>query len=118
VSDFATALAQAGKGDFVYLDPPYDPVSTTASFTSYTPSDFDREDQKRLSEIYRRLDRRGALLMLSNSATPLIRELYGDYNIIEVQARRAINSRGDRRGPVTELLILNYDPKHVAGAKK
>ena len=118
VSDFATALAKVGEGDFVYLDPPYDPVSATASFTSYTPSDFDREDQRRLSEIYRILDQRGALLMLSNSATPFIRELYKGYNLIEVQARRAISSRGDRRGPITELLILNYDPKHGAGAER
>ena len=108
VKDFEEALTIAERGDFIYLDPPYHPLSATSSFTSYTSSGFGEDQQRRLASVYRDLDQRGALLMLSNSDTPLIRELYHDFRIIELQANRAINSRGDRRGPVTELLTLNY----------
>lgn len=110
VSDFAAALAKVGAGDFVYLDPPYHPLSPTASFTSYTSTDFGESDQRRLSELYKELDHRGALLMLSNSDTSLIHRLYDGFLFIKIQARRAISCRADRRGPITELLILNYEP--------
>jgi DNA adenine methylase len=106
--DFEEVSALAKPDDFVYLDPPYDPVSQTASFTSYFREAFTEEEQRRLAETYRRLDRRGCLLMLSNSDTPLVRDLYSGFNLVSLEARRAINCKSDRRGPVPELLILNY----------
>lgn len=105
--DFERCLDLAQPGDFVYLDPPYHPLSATASFTSYTSADFGVQDQRRLASVFRELDRRGCRVMLSNSDTELIRELYAGYERIQVVAARAINSRPDRRGPVSELLVLN-----------
>ncbi|MFC1609938.1 DNA adenine methylase [Myxococcota bacterium] len=93
------------RGDLVYFDPPYDPVSRTASFTSYARGGFGREEQERLATLFGQLAERGVHVVLSNSDTPFIRELYRDFHIEQVFARRAINSRGDRRGPVTEVLV-------------
>lgn len=107
--DFSRVLDYAGPGTFVYLDPPYHPLSETANFTSYTPDAFGKDDQRRLAEVFRELDRRGCLVMLSNSDTPFIRELYRDYNIQVVYAKRAINCRADKRGPISELVIRNYN---------
>jgi DNA adenine methylase len=109
-ADFEEAVEPAKAGDFVYLDPPYSPLSQTANFTAYSKYGFGNASQERLASVFRRLDRRGCLLMLSNSDTELVRALYDPYRMIRVKARRAINSRGDRRGPVDELLILNYGP--------
>ncbi|MDN5345013.1 MAG: adenine methylase [Clostridia bacterium] len=106
--DFSQVLQYARPGDFVYLDPPYQPVSATAYFTSYTATAFSEEDQERLAGVFRALDRRQCQVMLSNSDTDLIRKLYRGYDIQEVSARRAINCRPERRGPVTELVIRNY----------
>ncbi|QGP93824.1 Modification methylase DpnIIA [Neomoorella glycerini] len=106
--DFSEVLHYARPGDFVYFDPPYHPVSTTAYFTSYTSESFGKEDQERLAGVFKLLDRRNCLVMLSNSDTPFIRELYRGYDITEVHARRVISCRADRRGPVTELVIRNY----------
>ena len=97
-ADFDRCLALAGAGDFVYLDPPYHPLSDTANFTSYTAGDFAEQDQRRLVDAFRELDRRGCQVMLSNSYTELVRELYRDYEQVEVQALRAISSRGSGRG--------------------
>ena len=105
--DFERCLEVAGEGDLVYLDPPYHPLSETASFTSYTACDFGVEDQQRLAGLYRRLDGRGCRLMLSNSHTPLVEELYEGYEQVEVRAARPISARADRRGAIAELLILN-----------
>ena len=107
LGDFSRCLEWAAPGDLVYLDPPYHPLSDTANFTSYTPTAFDVADQRRLADLFRRLDGRGCQVMLSNSSTPLIRELYRGYEQIEVQATRAISSRGDGRGAISELLVLN-----------
>jgi DNA adenine methylase len=106
--DFQAVLERAEAGDFVYLDPPYDPVSRTSSFTSYQGSGFGIEEQKRLASVFEDLDRRGVLVMLSNSDTALVRALYKTYCIEEVPAGRLINSRVDRRGKVTELIVRNY----------
>ncbi|GFN21970.1 DNA adenine methylase [Thermanaeromonas sp. C210] len=106
--DFSRVLEFARPGAFVYFDPPYYPLSDTANFTGYTPDAFGPEDQKRLAVVFRELDRSGCLVMLSNSDTPFIRELYSGYDIRVVYARRAINCRPDRRGPITELVIRNY----------
>ena len=105
---FESLLEAARPGDFVYFDPPYEPVSRTANFTGYAANGFDADDQRRLRDVFRELDRRGAKLMLSNSDAPLIRELYGDYRIDEVAAPRAINCNARARGPVTELVVRNY----------
>ena len=96
------------KGGFVYLDPPYDPVSDTASFTGYNKGGFDRNEQIRLKQCCDELTQRGIKFMLSNSATEFIKELYKDYNISIVQAKRAINSDASKRGSVEEVLIRNY----------
>jgi len=106
--DFERCVEWAGSGDFLYLDPPYHPLSDTASFTSYTRDDFGEADQIRLAQVFRQLDRRGCNVMLSNSYTSLIRELYDGYEQKEVTARRAISCKGDGRGDVPELVILNY----------
>ncbi|MGQ9556475.1 MAG: DNA adenine methylase [Desulfurispora sp.] len=109
--DFSVVLEYArGEGTLVYLDPPYHPLSATARFTSYTADAFSEDDQRRLAEVYRVLDRQGCLLMLSNSDTPLIRELYAGYHIHVLQARRNINCRVQDRGEISELLITNYLP--------
>lgn len=108
--DFEDALATAGKRDFVYLDPPYDPISVTSSFTSYHKGGFDRDEQKRLKETVDDLTRRDCLVMLSNSNTEYVRELYKEYNVVTTTANRAINSNASKRGRVEEVLVLNYDP--------
>ena len=109
--DFRDLFAVARKDDFIYLDPPYQPISKTAKFTSYTSGSFGENDQRDLAALYAKLDRRGCLLMLSNSDTPLVRELYADFCIHQVSARRMINSDGEKRGPVSEVVVLNYRPK-------
>ncbi|QUL99287.1 MAG: DNA adenine methylase [Candidatus Fermentithermobacillus carboniphilus] len=106
--DFSRVLDFARAGTFVYLDPPYYPLSDTANFTSYTADAFGAQDQERLAGVFKELDKRGCLVMLSNSDTPFIRQLYSGYDIQVVYARRAINCRADRRGPITELVIRNY----------
>lgn len=106
---FEELLDRARPGDFVYFDPPYEPVSTTASFTGYARDGFSQEDQTRLRDVYKELHRRGAKLMLSNSDVPFIRELYADFHISTISAARAINSNGLRRGKVNEVVVRNYD---------
>lgn len=106
--DFSRVLDFARSETFVYLDPPYYPLSDTANFTGYTSGTFGEGDQRRLADVFKELDRRGCLVMLSNSDTPFVRDLYSGYDIRVVYARRAINSKPDRRGPVTELVIRNY----------
>ncbi len=107
-ADFENVVSQAGYSDFVYFDPPYQPISQTSSFTSYTTEKFDDKEQERLAQVYRDLDKRGCYVMLSNSNAPLIRDLYAGFRINEVQANRAINCKADGRGKITELLITNY----------
>lgn len=106
--DFTPILEEAGPGTFVYLDPPYHPLSGTAKFTSYTAQPFGVEEQRRLEKAFRSLNHRGCMVMLSNSDTPFIRDLYSDFCIQTVTARRAINCRAEGRGLVTELVIRNY----------
>lgn len=109
VRDFAVACAAAAPGDFVYLDPPYQPLSATSSFTAYTSGDFGPADQVRLRDTFDDLTRRGVFALLSNSDHPAIRELYEGrgYCLEQVQMSRAINSNGARRSPIPELLISN-----------
>lgn len=107
--DYAELLQTIRRGTFVYLDPPYDPVSDTSSFTGYTRGGFTRDDQIRLRECCDELNRRGVRFMLSNSATDFIREQYAAYNITIVQAKRAINSVATKRGDVDEVVVRNYE---------
>ena len=108
LADYQKVCARARVGDLVYLDPPYHPLSETSKFTSYTKEDFGNREQRKLAEAYRRLDKRGVLVMLSNSATPLVRSLYEGFRIESLKAKRAINSKGTGRGEIEELLVMNY----------
>lgn len=110
-SDFAEAVNEADPGDFIYFDPPYEPESATASFTDYNRTAFGRDEQKRLALLCRDLDSRGIRFMVSNSSTDTVKELYHGFNICEISAARAINSRGDRRNGASELIITNYAAK-------
>lgn len=108
--DFEDAVRGAERDDFVYLDPPYDPISDTSSFTGYNLPSFDRQQQRRLKRVCDDLTRRGCKILLSNSATQFIRNLYSNerrYTIIEVKANRNINSVSTSRGKIKELLIFN-----------
>ena len=107
--DFEDALRGARKGSFVYLDPPYDPVSKSSNFTGYIQGGFGNDEQIRLRDTCIKLHEKGINFLLSNSATPFIKELYKDFNIIEVGASRYINSVGSKRGEVTEVLVRNYE---------
>lgn len=109
VEDFAAACARARKGDFVYLDPPYDPISDTASFTGYNFGRFGKEEQRRLKGVVDDLTRRGCMVLLSNSATDFIKGLYAEYEILHVEANRNINSVGTGRGKINEVLVRNYE---------
>lgn len=112
--DFAIACQEAKKGDFVYLDPPYDPVSDTASFTGYNAGGFGSEEQIRLRDLCVELDEKGVKFLLSNSATKFIMDLYNSKNFTSkitidiVKAKRSINSNGNKRGEVDEVLVRNY----------
>jgi DNA adenine methylase len=130
---FDEALADTGQGDFIYCDPPYAPVSRTACFANYTARGFTLGDQERLQQALIEAANRGALVVLSNSSAPDIERLYStreakraQLRIRRVDARRSINSRGDSRGPVTELVITNVlrltmlragDPDQLAAAR-
>jgi DNA adenine methylase len=109
-TSFARAVETAQAQDFVYFDPPYLPLSKTASFTSYTQNEFGSKQQTELAQLARQLAERGVLVMLSNSDTTLIRELYQDFERHEVKAGRAVNSNPDRRGKISELVITSYKP--------
>lgn len=106
--DFSLVLNNLPTRTFVYLDPPYDPISETANFTSYTRYGFTKEDHIRLRECCDTLTARGIKFMLSNSDTDFIRSLYAGYDITEVFAKRFINCNGNGRGAVKELIIRNY----------
>lgn len=108
-ADYSELLETLPKGTFVYLDPPYDPVSDTSSFTGYAKGGFTRDDQIRLRECCDALDAKGLKFMLSNSATRFIYDQYADYKITTVQARRAINSDASKRGEVDEVVVRNYE---------
>ncbi len=106
--DFSMVLEYIQPRTFVYLDPPYHPLSKTAGFTGYTADAFGEEEQRRLAKVFNRLHEKGCWVMLSNSDTSFIKELYRGYDLRVVYARRAINCLAGRRGPVTELVIRNY----------
>ncbi|MDO5746294.1 MAG: DNA adenine methylase [Actinomycetaceae bacterium] len=107
--DYRGALKNLSTTAFVYFDPPYMPVSTSASFTGYTEGGFDATEQIALRDTCRELNKQGIRFLLSNSAHPLILDLYSEFRIDMVEARRAVNSKAERRGVVTEVLVRNYE---------
>lgn len=108
---FEAVLDRAEKGDLVYFDPPYQPVTSTANFTSYTADSFSEDDQARLAGVFRRLSERGVQVLLSNSDTELVRDLYRDFQLHEIQAPRFINSKGAGRKAIAELLVAGLPKK-------
>jgi DNA adenine methylase len=122
---FDGALLEAGKGDFVYCDPPYAPLSRTACFANYTAGGFTWNDQARLQRALIEASRRGAHVVLSNSSAPDIEQLYSaseakraQLRIERVDARRAINSRAESRGPVTELIVTNVTRRRTTDLER
>lgn len=107
-ANFDNILNFVSKGDFVYFDPPYIPLSTTASFTSYSKEDFGMTEQIALKELCEKLDAMGVKFMLSNSDTPVSNELYDSYNVEKIYASRFINSRASGRGKISEIIVRNY----------
>lgn len=113
-ADFSKALKYADKKTFVYYDPPYRPIAETASFNSYAVGDFNDDEQRRLKDIFAKVDKHGALQMLSNSdPTNYVKDtffddLYKGYKIYRVSAKRLINSDAGKRNEIRELLITNY----------
>ena len=108
-SSYICIEKHVNQGDFVYFDPPYAPVSTTSNFTNYSKNGFSEENQETLRDLCVKLDKKGVFWMLSNSAVPLILDLYSDYNIEMVEASRAINSKAGKRGKIKEVIVRNYD---------
>ena len=104
--DYKEALKTAKKGDFVYIDPPYD--SDTTIFTNYTETGFNKDSQRELASSFKELSDKGVFVMLSNYNTTLIQELYKDYHIHLIEAKRNINANAKKRGSVFEVIITNY----------
>jgi DNA adenine methylase len=107
--DYEDVVKSATKNDFVYLDPPYYPISDSSSFTGYTRNGFDEDQQERLKKVCDCLDRSGVKFLLSNSYCPFIKELYKGYEFVEVSAKRAVNSNPHNRGEIKEYLVKNYE---------
>lgn len=105
---FEESVEKCKKNDLVYFDPPYHPVNATSSFTGYSKSSFGEIEQKKLKEVFADLADRGCFVMLSNSHTPFIEELYKDFHINYRYAARSINSKGDKRGKIKEVVVTNY----------
>ncbi|MYD42950.1 MAG: Dam family site-specific DNA-(adenine-N6)-methyltransferase [Gammaproteobacteria bacterium] len=111
VLEFDQVLTRIGRDDFVYLDPPYEPISVTSSFNSYTTRKFDEVDQTRLFKFCQRLTSKRARFLLSNSSAAWLRLLYekeSKFTVGRVKARRSINSDGKGRGEINEILVRNY----------
>lgn len=109
-ADFEKTVKTAKREDFVYFDPPYHPVSKTANFTDYHASGFRFSDQERLAKTFQRLSDKGVHVMLSNSKVPEIEELYEDFSIATVSAKRYINCNGERRSGTLEIIVTSYPP--------
>ncbi len=107
LDDFTAVLRYARAGTFVYFDPPYHPLSKTSNFTNYSGK-FDEEDQIRLAECFRVLDKMGCFVILSNSDTEFIKMLYAGYDLQIVKARRAINCKANGRGQINEIIVRNF----------
>jgi len=114
--DFEESVKDARKGDFVYFDPPYVPLSKTSDFTSYTKMDFGLEDQTRLAKVVNKLSEKGCYVMESNSSSDEIKDIFKEYNnlnIYTIEAPRFISCKSDGRKPVEESVINNYEPELI-----
>src|SRR5437016_2910799 len=111
-ASYETPLERAEGGDFVYMDPPYSVDPDATGFTTYTKEDFSASDQRHLASKFKELDRRGCIVLLSNSDNKTVRELYSDYSAttMQIQAGRMISCVGSQRTGFRELLIMNYKP--------
>ena len=107
--DFEDALLNVQKEDFIYFDPPYIPLSDTSAFTSYTHEGFSYDDQVRLRDAFKRLSDAGAYVMLSNSSSHLVEELYQEFNIHYVEATRTNGAKSSSRGKISEIIVTNYE---------
>ena len=107
--DYEVALQNIPSNSFVYLDPPYHPISESSNFTGYVQGGWNEEDQLRLRNVCDTLNSNGIKFLLSNSSSDFIKDIYSNYNIHKVKATRAINSDASKRGQVNEFLISNYD---------
>ncbi len=117
-NDFNVIIDKVREGDFVYIDPPYDPLSSTSTFVEYTKDGFDSNMQIRVRNFCDELDNKGVKFMLSNSNTNFIQKLYMDFDMHEVLANRWLNCKANGRGKITELLITNYnDYKYLTKEK-
>ena len=115
-ADFEESKKYIHKNTLVYLDPPYRPLNNTSNFTSYNEDRFDDDDQRQLAQFFKEMDKRDAYLILSNSDPKnedaddnFFDELYAEFIIERVKAKRYINSNGDKRGDISELIIRNYE---------
>ena len=98
-------IEEVEKGDLVYFDPPYHPLNETSSFTSYSGS-FGRKEQVRLRDYFKKLNDEGVSVILSNSSSPFIKEIYNEFNVVEVYCSRNINSKSNKRGKIPEFLVI------------
>jgi len=108
VMSFEKILDYAKEGDFIYFDPPYYPLKKGKNFTTYTKENFLEREQEQLAKVFRELDKKGCKLMLSNSDTEFIKNLYKGFNIGIVRAKRMINCDATKRGKINEVVITNY----------
>lgn len=105
---FEESVENCKKGDFIYFDPPYYPINETSKFTSYSKNSFSRKDQIKLKDTFKKLSNKKCLVMLSNSNTNFIEDLYKEFKINFIYAARSINSKGNGRGKIREVVITNY----------
>lgn len=115
--DFESFCKTVKSGDFVYFDSPYVPESKTSNFTSYTEFGFSYIDHERLCDLYKYLDKIGAYVMLSNNDVPYVRDMYSEFNIESVCARRSINRNGNKRIG-KEVIVTNYDYRVITNRKR
>lgn len=108
-TSFEECLENAEKGDFIYFDPPYYPLNKTSSFTTYSKDNFLEKEQEKLASLFKKLDKKGCYVMLSNSNTEFIEKLYKGYNIKKIHANRMINSVSSKRGKILEIVVRNYE---------
>ena len=109
--DFAVVLKNARGGDLVYFDPPYVPISKTSNFTGYTKDGFGEREQEKLLKAYKELDSRGCFVLLSNSYSDMVSDLYAEFEPEVVHASRMINCKAEGRGKIRELIVRNWEPK-------
>ena len=107
---FEAVLDDAKKGDLVYFDPPYQPISSTANFTSYTHRDFTEDDLEKLVDLANQLNSKGCHVLLSNSNSKIVKDFFSEkhWSISEISANRAINSNSKKRTGHKEIIIKNY----------